>query len=65
MTRTLIAAAALAFAATALTPALAAPCKDAKGKFIKCPSAKPAPAVRCKDGKGKFVKCGTPGAMKM
>jgi hypothetical protein len=40
-------------------PSLAAPCKDAKGKFIKCPPAKPVP---CKDTKGKFVKCGTPGA---
>jgi hypothetical protein len=37
----------------------AAPCKDAKGKFVKCPPAKP---VRCKDAKGKFVKCGTKGA---
>ena len=51
-----------AFAAIALlasAPTLAAPCKDAKGKFIKCP---PAKAVPCKDTKGKFVKCGTPGA---
>jgi len=31
----------LVFAATAFvaTPALAAPCKDAKGRFIKCPPA--------------------------
>ena len=41
--------------------AQAAPCKDAKGKFIKCPPA-PAKAKRCKDAKGKFAKCGTPGA---
>lgn len=42
--------------------AQAAPCKDAKGKFTKCPEkAKPAP-VKCKDAKGKFAKCGTPGA---
>ena len=39
--------------------ALAAPCKDAKGKFIKCPPKKP---VRCKLANGKFAKCGTPGA---
>ncbi|UAK24976.1 hypothetical protein [Sphingomonas nostoxanthinifaciens] len=38
---------------------LAAPCKDAKGKFTKCP---PAKAVPCKDAKGKFVKCSAPGA---
>ena len=36
----------------------AAPCKDAKGKFIKCPDKKP---VRCKLN-GKFAKCSTPGA---
>lgn len=56
-----------AFAATALlslaaTPALAVPCKDARGKFTKCPPAKAAPAARCKNIKGKFAKCGTPGA---
>ena len=43
-------------------PAIAAPCKDAKGKFMKCPPA-PAKAVRCKDAKGKFAKCGTTGAV--
>ena len=50
----------LALAAVSLsaTPALAAPCKDVKGKFIKCPEKKP---VRCKMN-GKFAKCGTPGA---
>ena len=43
------------------TPSLAAPaCRDAHGKFIKCPPAKPTTA-RCRL-KGKFVKCGTPGA---
>ena len=40
--------------------ALAAPCKDAKGKFMKCPPA-PKKTVRCKMN-GKFAKCGTPGA---
>ena len=56
-----------ALAAVALlagSAALAAPCKDAKGKFVKCPPAA-AKGARCKDGKGKFVKCGTPGAMPM
>jgi hypothetical protein len=43
-------------------PTLAAPCKDAKGKFVKCPPAKPAKPKVCKDAKGKFAKCGTPGA---
>lgn len=53
-----------ALTATALlsAPAFAAPCRDAKGKFIKC-ATKPAPkTTRCKDAKGKFAKCGTPGA---
>jgi hypothetical protein len=34
-------------------PAFAAPCKDAKGKFVKCP-AKP---KMCRDAKGHFIKC--------
>jgi hypothetical protein len=41
-------------------PALAAPCKDAKGRFVKCPPAKPV-ATKCRLN-GKFAKCGTPGA---
>ncbi len=51
---------ALAAASIAAAPAYAAPCRDAKGHFIKCPAAKPKPA-RCRLN-GKFVKCGTPGA---
>jgi hypothetical protein len=55
-------AAVTAFAIMAgATAASAAPCKDAKGRFTKCPTA-PAKAARCKDAKGKFAKCGTPGA---
>ena len=35
----------------------AAPCRDAKGKFITCPP--PAAAKKtCRDAKGKFSKCG-------
>ena len=56
----------LMFAAAALTmvatPAMAAPCRDAKGKFVKCPDKAPAKPTRCKDAKGKFAKCGTVGA---
>lgn len=44
------------------TPSLAAPCKDAKGKFTKCPPSAPVKATRCKAANGKFAKCGTPGA---
>ena len=54
--------AALAILGLATTPALAAPCRDAKGKFIKCPTTAPAKAQRCKGANGKFAKCGTPGA---
>ena len=45
-----------------LSPALissasaAAPCRDDKGKFIKCPPA-PAKPKTCRDAKGKFIKC--------
>ncbi len=58
---TLIAFATLSLVVSA--PAVAAgPCKDAKGKFIKCPVAAPAKTARCKDAKGKFAKCDAPGA---
>jgi hypothetical protein len=58
---------ALAAAALLSAPSIAAPCKDAKGKFIKCPpaAAAAAPAAgitkdkngRCHAAGGKFVKC--------
>jgi hypothetical protein len=60
----------LIFALTALSlvagsaPALAAPCKDAKGKFVKCPAKPAATATKttakpkaCRDAKGHFAKC--------
>ena len=37
----------------ASTPTLAAPCKDAKGRFTKCPAVK----KQCRDSKGHFTKC--------
>ncbi|MFS0771213.1 hypothetical protein [Sphingomonas sp. 1P08PE] len=43
------------------TPAYAAPCKDAKGKFVKCPEPTKTKAKVCRKD-GKFAKCGTPGA---
>ena len=54
------------FAAASLSllvgaPLMAAPCKDAKGRFTKCPKT-PAKTVRCKSANGKFAKCGTAGA---
>ena len=54
-----------AFAGLA-TPALAAPCRDAKGHFIKCAtsattttttSVKKDSKGRCHGAGGKFVKC--------
>lgn len=48
--RTIIAAAA-ALSLVAGVPAFAAPCKDAKGRFVKCPE-KPVKPARCKDAKG-------------
>ena len=44
----------------ATAPAMAAPCKDAKGRFTKCPEAKQQ-ATKCRLN-GKFAKCSTPGA---
>ena len=49
-----------AFALTSVaTPADAKACRDAKGKFAKCPPATAMTAKKpCRDAKGKFVKCG-------
>jgi hypothetical protein len=61
MFRKIIAASfALALVASSTVPAIAATqCRDAKGKFVKCPPKKP---VQCRDKKGKFVKCPAPPA---
>lgn len=32
-------------------------CRDASGKFMKCPPATTASATKCRDAKGKFKKC--------
>ena len=45
------------------TGAFAAPCKDAKGKFTKCPPAK-AKVTRCRLN-GKFAACSAKGAKPM
>ncbi|HWU15232.1 MAG TPA: hypothetical protein VN157_14620 [Caulobacter sp.] len=62
MLKSLSIAAAFAVALSGASVASAAPCKDAKGKFIKCPAAAAATPVKCKDAKGKFAKCSAPGA---
>lgn len=43
-------------------PSSAAPCRDAKGRFAKCPTAMAKPAAHCRNAKGKFAKCGLPGS---
>ena len=57
MKNLMLAAAALSLVAGA-APALAAPCKDAHGKFVKCPMVKVAtkPNV-CRNAHGHFMKC--------
>jgi hypothetical protein len=57
MKKFVLAFTALSLIAGASAPALAAPCKDAKGKFIKCPNAKPAKPKMCRNAKGHFAKC--------
>ena len=61
MRKLILAASLLAF--TAGAPAFAAPCKDAKGKFTKCPPAK-AKVTRCRLN-GKFAACSAKGAKPM
>jgi hypothetical protein len=58
MRLTIISAVLLSFIAST---AMADQCRDANGKFIKCPPPKPH-IMKCKDAHGKFAKCGTPGA---
>lgn len=53
----------IALLAGAGAPAWAAPCRDTKGKFMKCPPKAAPAAKRCRNGKGQFAKCGMPGAI--
>lgn len=61
MTRFLLALSAAGLLAGSVpTIAIAAPCKDAKGKFVKCPpkpAKVPAKPKQCRDKNGKFIKC--------
>ena len=54
--RTLILALGAASLLAGSAPSLASPCKDAKGKFMKCPT-KHAKPKTCRDAHGKFIKC--------
>lgn len=62
MIRIISAAAALALALTgSVADAKTAPCRDAKGKFIRCPAPAAAPAGPCRDKTTKkFAKCSAP-----
>lgn len=55
----MVATALLGFALIAgnVAPASAVPCKDAKGKFVKCAPKPPVKKAPCKDAKGRFIKC--------
>lgn len=53
MKKVLLALSALSLLAGSAPTLAAAPCKDKKGKFIKCPAK---PKV-CRDSKGHFIKC--------
>ena len=64
MRKTLATVATLAFALTVFSAGdvFAAQCKDAKGKFMKCPPPAAAVAKKCRDIKTKkFAKCGAAG----
>lgn len=50
-----------AITCSAAAPASADQRRYAKGKFVKCETAKK--KVQCKDADAKFAKCGTAGAM--
>jgi len=51
MKKALLAVTVLSLVAGTASPAFAAkPCKDAHGKFVKCPKL-------CRDSKGHFAKC--------
>ena len=61
MRKFIIALSALGLLAGSVPTIAAAPCRDAKGKFVKCTKA-PAKPTRCRDAKGHYAKCGTKGA---
>lgn len=52
---------AVALTMLSTSAAYAAPCRDGKGKFVKCTTVVKKNAVRCR-ANGKFAKCGTAGA---
>ena len=57
MRRFISAACALAFMIGLAGAADAKPCRDAKGKFVKCKTTVQTPVKRCRDAKGHYMKC--------
>jgi hypothetical protein len=55
MKKLVLALTAFGLVAGSAAPALAAPCRNKAGKFVKCPKVKPAKV--CRDAKGHFKKC--------
>jgi len=53
----IIALSAFGLLASSAPSLAAAACRDAKGKFIKCPKPAPSKTTRCRDAHGKFIKC--------
>lgn len=62
MRKLILALTAIGLVAGSVPSLAAAPCRDAKGKFVKCKKPAPAKATKCRDAKGHYAKCGTPGA---
>lgn len=58
----IIALSVLGLLGTSVPSIAAAPCRDTKGKFVKCKTPAPSKMARCRDSKGRFAKCGTKGA---
>ena len=59
MKKVVLALSAVSLLAGSMPALAAAPCKDAKGKFTKCPQKKAAAAKpkQCRDAKGHYAKC--------
>ena len=58
MKKVVLALSAVSLLAGSMPALAAAPCKDAKGKFTKCPQKKAAAKPKqCRDAKGHYAKC--------
>jgi glucose-6-phosphate 1-dehydrogenase len=62
MQKLVMALSALAMLAGSAPSIAAAPCRDAKGKFVKCTKPAPPKPTKCRDVKGHYARCSTKGA---